>query len=99
MKKLTKICVWLIVHIIAFVLVAWIFLGLTPLETYQKFTTRMSSIRNGTFSFVSDAADAGNRLGKTANRHYNDSERVRQGHDPYEDYNADLDARTRNIGQ
>ncbi len=95
LKNISKALVWLVVHIIAFVLIAWIFLGLTPTETYQKFVARMQSYRAGTFTFTSDLANTGSRMGAVANHHLNEASERIDGHDPYERYNQGLDNNVR----
>ncbi len=96
LKNISKGCVWLVVHIIAFVLVAWIFLGMTPTETYQRFIMRMQSYRAGTVSFTSDLAKTGARMGQVADHHLNEAAERIDGHDPYERYNQSLDEKVRN---
>lgn len=95
MRKLIKFCTWLIVHIIAFVVIAWIFLGMTPTETYQKFVYRMHSIRSGTSTFASDLSKTGASMGRVANQHLGEAAERIDGRDPYERQNSIIDQKVR----
>lgn len=88
LKNISKAFVWLMIHFIAFVLVAWIFLGITPTEIYQRFVERMQSFRTGIYP--SDLMKTASRMGQVMDHHLNEASERIDGHDPYERYNQNL---------
>lgn len=87
MKKLMRALKWLAIHLGAFLLVIWFFMGINPQEAYQKTSNQLamyiSTIKGG----WNDFSDASVRLGKKANKYgLQEAENVRQGKDYYEGY-------------
>ncbi len=87
MKKLMIALKWLAIHIGAFLLVVWFFMGINPQEACQKVNKQLSGYVSGVKSMWSDFSDASVRLGKKANKYgLQEAENVRQGKDRYEGY-------------
>ena len=51
-KKFGKALVWLAVHITAFVISVWFFMGIKPIDTYYKTTRQLSSYVNSVLANV-----------------------------------------------
>lgn len=95
-KNLAKAFVWFAVHAIAFFLLVWILLGMSPMDTYGQMANRFLSIKNGTFAFSQSVAKTGRSMGKVGNHHLNEMNDRINGKDPYQDYNNSLDSKVRN---
>lgn len=92
-KKLSKTIVWLCVHIVAFILLVWLLLGLTPTQTVQVSHHNIINMINGTKGFGKSVARTAERMSDVAQHHLNEAAERIDGKDPYENYNATLDAR------
>ncbi len=93
--KIFKALVWLTVHIIVYVLLTWVFLGIGPKETYHKFIQQMNAYRSGAFTFSSDFATTTSKFGRVANHHLNEASERIDGIDPYDRHNSQLDQKVR----
>ena len=95
-KKFKKASVWLLVHIIAFVVSVWFFMGIKPIDTYYKTTRQLSSYVNSIRSGFGLFADASSRLGAKANKYgLQEAKDVMDGKDYYEGYDMNLNKTVR----
>lgn len=87
MKKFIPILKWLAIHIGAFLLAVWFFMGITPKEACQKVDRQLSGYMHSVRSLWGDFSDASVRLGKKVNKYgLEEANNVRQGKDYYEGY-------------
>lgn len=94
-KNLSKAVIWLVIHIIAFFVLVWAFLGLSPADTYHKIVERAISLKNGTISATNSVAKTAGSMGRVADHHLNEANDRIHGKDPYADYNSTLDTTVR----
>lgn len=94
-KKLTKALVWFGVYAIAFILLAWLLLGLTPTQTVQTSYSNVMNLIHGTKSLSRSVAKTAGSMSNVAQHHLNEAAERIDGKDPYEDYNATIDSKVR----
>ena len=82
-KKMTKA---LAIHAIEFLAIAWILLGLNPVEVYDKAKHQLTQYKNIIGRQVHLFFDASSRLGDKANKYgLNEAQSVRDGKSPYQE--------------
>lgn len=89
-KKLTKALIWFCVHAIAFILLAWLLLGLTPTQTVQTSYDNIMGLINGTKNFSRGVTKTAGSMSNVAQHHLNEAAERIDGKDPYENYNANI---------
>ena len=95
-KKFSKALVWLALHITAFVISVWFFMGIKPIDTYYKTKRQLSSYVNSIGSSFGLFTDASSRLGSKAGKYgLQEAKDVMDGKDYYEGYNMNLDKKVR----
>ncbi len=90
LKNLSKAFVWLCVHAVAFVLLAWLLLGLTPTQTVNKSYDNILGLINGTRSFGRSLTKTAGSMSSVAQHHLNEAAERIDGKDPYEKYNSQI---------
>lgn len=84
--KFKKIIKALAVHAIEFLAIAWVLLGLNPIEVYDKAKHQLTQYKNITGRQVHLFFDASTRLGNKANKYgLQEAKNVREGKDPYQE--------------
>ena len=82
-QKMTKA---LAIHIIEFLAIAWILLGMNPFEVYDKMKHQLTQYKNISGRQIHLFFDASSRLGNKANKYgLNEAKSVREGKSPYQE--------------
>ncbi len=79
-RKFKNIILWLATHVTEFLIVAWFFLGSSPIETYHKAVHQLTSYKYMVANQFHLFFDASSRLGDKANKYgLNEAKNVREG--------------------
>lgn len=94
-QNIWKAIVWIFVHTIAFIVLVWFFLGINPIETYEKSTQHLKSMWNSAKNSSMNFNKATSGLSRVAGHHLNEMDKRTQGIDPYEGYSRNIDKTVR----
>ncbi len=98
LKNLISLCFRIVVRLtfyaLVFIVLAWLLLGLTPTVTVRTSMRNISNLMN----FTRDISRTASNMGDVARHHLNEASERIDGKDPYEDFNATLDEKTRRGG-
>ncbi len=98
--KIFKTLVRLAIYVVIYVLLTWLFLGLTPRQTYNRFMQQMNAYFSGAATFTSDFADTTSKFSRVAGQQLNEASDRIQGVDPYERQNSEINRNIHNnLGQ
>ncbi len=93
-KKLGKALSWTAIHLGAFLLAVWFFMGITPYEAMRKTSKQLNGYIYDVKSLWNDFFDASSRLGAKANKYgLQEAKDVMAGKDYYEGFDINKHAR------
>ena len=88
--KLIKECIRLVIYAVVFVLLAWIFLGLSPRSTWNRFLTQAGHVTSFVTGSARNVSETASDMANVAKYHLNEASDRIDGKDPYEDFNNRL---------
>lgn len=88
--KLIKGCVRLAVYAVVFTLLAWIFLGLSPRDTWNRFLKQVNYVTSFVTGSARNVSETASSMANVAKHHLNEAADRIDGKDPYEGFNNRL---------
>lgn len=88
--KLIKLCINIAIVIIILMALAWLFLGLTPRQSYERAKAHINSWIHGAGSISQSVQNTADSMADTAKSRLNEAADRINGKDPYEEYNNRL---------
>lgn len=93
-KKFGKALSWTVIHVGAFLLIVWFFMGINPYDAWRKTNKQLSGYVYEIRLFWNDFFDASTRLGAKANKYgFQEAKNVMEGKDYYDGFDINQHAR------
>lgn len=82
--KLIKVCIKLMIYAVIFTVIAWIFLGLSPKSTWDRFNRQVDKITSFITGSVRNVSSTASDMANVARYHLDQASDRIEGKDPYE---------------